>query len=158
MITQAEADNLNAMEKKIKNSEKFLEFPAPGDFIEINLLSLDEALKFIIDINRKGSIRLKYAYQERYRGSIILVRLDISGSPHTNPEVDSVPLDYLESINGKKIDCPHLHVYVENYDDKWAIPVPVDKFPKLQNLEDTLNDFFRFCNVVEFPIIQGRLF
>jgi hypothetical protein len=91
-------------------------------------------------------------------GSIILVRLDISGPPHKNPPDSPAPLDYLEPFIGNEIECPHLHIYVENFDDKWAIPIPKNKFSEPEKLEKTLNDFFNYCNVVESPIIQGRIF
>ncbi|MBU1627867.1 hypothetical protein KKB18_10905 [bacterium] len=63
---------------------------------------MDEKVKFIIDVNRNGTIRLKYTYQERYRSSIILVRLDINGSPHTNPPDSLAPLNLLEPYFGEK--------------------------------------------------------
>ena len=158
MITQSEAKKLLDMTKKWNSTEEFISFPAQGEYKELEFISLDETMKFSIDVNRKGSIRLKCTYQERYRSAIILIRLDILGSPHTNPEVDFVPIDFLEQYNGKKILCPHLHVYVENFYYKWAIPAPVEKFPEPQKLEKTLEDFFKYCNVVKYPIIQPRIF
>ena len=94
----------------------------------------------------------------RYRGIIILVRLDIDGHPHTNPEVNDVPLLYLVPYNGQTIQCPHLHLYVEGYMDKWAIPAPANEFLNTKDLYQTLEDFFRYCNIIEPPIIQRGLF
>jgi hypothetical protein len=104
-----------------------------------------------------GRIRLtKCTYQERYQTIIILIRLDLDGPPHTNPEVVNVPLPHLTPYNGQTIDCPHLHLYVEGFMDKWAIPAPNDEFLDTTNLYTTLQDFLRYCNVVVPPKIYWR--
>lgn len=157
MITQSEADVLIAMQKK-HTKEEIFDFPMPGEILTIPIISIDERESFLIDVNRKGKIRLtKCTYQNRYQKIIILVRLEIHGSPHTNPEVLNIPIPYLESYNGQTIPCPHLHLCVEGFMDKWAIPVPTDKFPKTTDLGATLDDFFSYCNIVKPPIIQRRL-
>ncbi len=158
MLTQSEADALIAMQKK-RSTEEYYDFPSSGESLTIPIVSIDEREAFLIDVNRKGRIRVtKCTYQERCQGRIILVRLDVDGRPHTNPEVTSVPIPYLASYNGQTIQCPHLHLYVEGFMDKWAIPTPSNKFPKTGNLYKTLDDFFRYCNIVKPPIIQRGLF
>ena len=42
--------------------------------------------------------------------------------------------------------------------DKWASPVPSNRFADLDDLWRTLEDFRRFCNIVEPPVIQRGLF
>jgi len=74
-----------------------------------------------------------------------LLRLDVSGPPHRNPD-------------GELIACPHLHVYREGYGDKWAIAIPTGKFENIQNRVQTLIDFMTECNVTEQPSIQTGLF
>ena len=158
MLTQAEADALIALKKK-RISNASYNFPSSGEILTIPIISIDERESFLLDINRKGSIRLtRCTYQERYRGIFILVRLDIDGPPHTNPEVDIVPLPYLIPYNGQTIQCPHLHLYVEGFMDKWAIPAPPNEFPNTTDLYNTLEDFFRYCNIIEPPVIQRGLF
>lgn len=158
MLTQSEADVLIAMQKRRATDESY-DFPSSGEFLTIPVISIDEREPFLIDVNRKGRIRLtKCTYQERYRGIIILLRLDIDGPPHTNPEVSSVPNSYLAPYNGQIIQSPHLHLYIEGFMDKWAIPTPSGKFPNTSDLYTTLEDFFRYCNIVELPIIQRGLF
>ena len=155
MLTQSEADALINI-PKIKNSDDSYDFPLPGENLTIPIISQDEQENFLIDISR-GKIRLKKCtYQERYQTIIILIRLDVDGPPHTNPEVVNVPLPYLTPYNGQTIDCPHLHLYVEGFMDKWAIPAPNDEFPDTTNLYTTLQDFFQYCNVVETPKIYWR--
>ena len=156
MITQSEADHFINMKKKRANDETFC-FPRPGMSLVIPIVSEDARESFLIDVNR-GRIRLtKCSYQERYQKTIILVRLDINGSPHPNPYVQAVPLPYLLSYNGVTLPTPHLHLYVEGYMDKWAIPLPDGKFIQTHNLSLTLEDFFHFCNIVDPPAIQGGL-
>jgi hypothetical protein len=75
----------------------------------------------------------------------VLARLDFGGSPHRNPDDQEVP-------------CPHLHVYRAGFGDKWAITVPADKFPHMGDLWQTLQDFMKFCNVVDPPAINQGLF
>jgi hypothetical protein len=158
MLTQSEADALIALKKKRASNDTY-SFPSSGEILTIPIISIDGRESFLLDINRKGSIKLtRCTYQERYRRIIILVRLDIDGQPHTNPEVDIVPLPYLIPYNGQTIKCPHLHLYVEDYMDKWAIPAPANEFPNTKDLYKTLEDFFRYCNIIEPPIIQRGLF
>jgi len=76
---------------------------------------------------------------------VVLVRLDFGGHPHRNPD-------------GEEILSPHLHIYKEGYGDKWAIPVPTDRFPNMDDLWKTLEDFMRFCNITEPPFIEKGLF
>jgi hypothetical protein len=155
MLTQSEADALITL-PKIKNSNNCYDFPFPGDFLKIPIISQDEQENFLIDISRGRILLTQCTYQERYQTVIILIRLDVDGPPHSNPEVVYVPLPYLTPYNGQTIDCPHLHLYVEGFMTKWAIPAPNDEFPDTTNLYKTLQDFFQYCNVVETPKIYWR--
>lgn len=156
MLTQSEADALIAM-TKTRVSNQIFYFPLPGEALSIPLLSQNDGEEFMIDINR-GKLRLtKCTYQERHNAIIILVRLDVDGPPHTNPDLSAVPLPYLMPYNGKTIDCPHLHLYVEGFMDKWAIPAPNDKFVNTTDLYKTLHDFFSYCNVIDPPTIQKSI-
>ena len=157
MLTQSEADSLTAMPKKKAKNENY-DFPWAGEELVIPIVSLDERESFLVDINR-GRIRLtKCSYQERHEGIIVLVRLDVDGPPHTNPEVQTVPLSYLVPYNGVTLPTPHLHLYVESFMDKWAIPAPSNKFPRINDICFTLEDFFLFCNIAEPPMVQRGLF
>src|SRR5438046_1727577 len=123
-LTQDEADELMAMEKRAGDEREWL-FPGPGDSITIPLTSLDKRENFMLDVTR-GQIKLsKATYQNRARVAIILLRLDLDGPPHRNPD-------------GIEIPCPHLHIYREGLGDKWAIPAPVARYP------DTLDLFSTF--------------
>jgi hypothetical protein len=99
----------------------------------------------LLDVTR-GQIKLtKATYQNRARQAIVLMRLDLDGPPHRNPDDQEIP-------------CPHLHVYREGYGDKWAIPAPIDRYPDVQDLFSTFAAFMRHCNITDVPRIQKGLF
>lgn len=139
-LTQDEADALIALHKR-KTNDDVIYYPDQGGSLIIPLISIDKKENFLLDI-RRGRIDLKKAtYQNRARQTIILVRLDISGAPHRNPD-------------GEEVSCPHLHVYREGYGAKWASPVSRDKFGDIGDLWQSLVDFMRYCNITEPPDIQ----
>ena len=86
MINQEEANHLMNLEKKKVSNETY-SFPSTNDYLEIPIVSIDGRENFLLDVNRKGTIRLnKCTYQERYEKIYILIRVDLNGPPHTNPE------------------------------------------------------------------------
>lgn len=139
-LTQDEADSLIAM-PKFRTNDDVMYYPDQGSSLTIPLISTDKKENFLLDIKR-GRIDLQKAtYQNRARQTVILVRLDLSGAPHRNPD-------------GEEVACPHLHVYRERYGDKWAGPVPGDIFVNTGDLWQALVDFMRYCNITEPPDIQ----
>src|SRR5438132_8233948 len=107
MLTQAEADALIAMVKRLVDHTTIL-FPLAGEMRQLEVKSDDGRESFKIEVNRRGKVKLsKCTYQELYRVIEILVRLDIYGSTHVNPDGEEVP-------------CPHLHLYRDGFADKWA--------------------------------------
>ena len=96
-ITQGEADALIAMEKRRADDKDWI-FPAPGDRFSIPLTSLDKRENFMLDVTRAQIKLTKATYQNRAQQVIVLMRLDIDGPPHRNPD-------------GEEIPCPHLHIY-----------------------------------------------
>jgi hypothetical protein len=143
-LTQSEADSLIAMEKYRIDDTQW-NYPGFGGSIIIPLISRDKREKFLLDISRGEIDLLKGTYQNRSRQVVVLVRLDFSGQPHRNPDGDEIP-------------SPHLHIYREGYGDKWAMPLPLDQFPDINDLWQTLQNFIQFCHIIEPPIIQRGLF
>lgn len=142
-LTQNEADYLIALNKIRKNEDEW-EFPDLGGAISIPLSSIDGKESFLLDCS-KGRIDLsKIKYQNRARQTVILVRLDLAGSPHRNPDDAEVP-------------CPHFHLYREGFGDKWAFPIP-DSFTDLSDSWQTLQEFMNFCNIIQPPILRKGLF
>jgi len=155
-LIQSEADSLRAMPKRLTNAAR-AEFamPGPGEGLTFALESLDGRTAFLIDANRRCKIKLtKCTYMERYRVVDILARLDIDGPPHTNPTTATAPLPILEPYNGALIACPHYHLYVEGYEDRWAVPASVAGFVDTADLVRALREFMTHCGVQEVPIIQ----
>jgi hypothetical protein len=144
IVPQGTADALIAMEKH-RADETCHVFPAGGDSLNCKLLSVDHREEFLLDIYR-GRIDLsKITYQNRGRSVVVLVRLDLGGANHRNPDGVDVP-------------CPHLHVYREGYGDKWAVPVPASAFSDLEDYAIAMKDFFNYCNITRAPRIDKGLF
>ncbi|MDX2206157.1 MAG: hypothetical protein SFU57_00800 [Gemmatimonadales bacterium] len=143
-LTQAEADALIAMEKHRAN-EEHADFPMSGQSVVFPLQSADRREQFLLDLSRGRIDLLKVKMQNRGRQVVVLVRLDLGGAPHRNPDGEEVPV-------------PHLHVYREGYGDKWAVPVPADRFSDITDIWGTLDEFMRFCNISQPPHIERGLF
>lgn len=143
-LTQAEADALIALAKRRVDDRRW-DYPDLGGSISVPLVSADRREEFILDVSRGRIDLAKGTYQNRGRQMVVLVRLDFGDAPHRNPD-------------GEELESPHLHLYREGYADKWAFRVPADRFPNLGDTWRTLEDFMRFCNVVEPPDIQRGLF
>ena len=143
-LTQAEADALIEMDKCRADEKEYL-FLQPGERISIPLTSPDKRESFLLDVTRARIKLTKATYQDRARQVIILMRLDLGGPPHRNPD-------------GTEIPCPHLHRYREGYGDKWAIPAPVARYTDTLDLFSTFEAFMQHCNITDPPRIQKGLF
>lgn len=143
-LTQAEADSLIAMEKH-RATEDRSDFPMGGQSLVLPLQSADKREQFMLDLSR-GRIDLrKVKMQNRGRQVVVLVRLDLGGAPHRNPDDVEIP-------------SPHLHIYREGFGDKWAVAVPTERFRNVDDVWATLEDFLRFCNITQPPHIERGLF
>jgi hypothetical protein len=143
LLTQQEADDLLSFEKHYRGKETFI-FPSFGGDLHIPLHSSDNREEFILDISR-GSISLeKNKFQTRARTTIILIRVDIGGAPHRNPD-------------GTEIQCPHIHFYKAGFDDKWAEPLS-NYFVNIDVPIKMLHEFMDYCKIITKPYIQTELF
>jgi len=143
-ITQAEADSLIAMEKRFVDDGDWT-FPSAGERISLALTSLDKRENFTLDVTRAQIKLTKATYQNRARQAIVLMRLDLGGSPHRNPD-------------GTEIECPHLHTYREGFGDKWATAVPADRYNDTMDLFSTCEAFLQHCNITGPSKVQKGLF
>ncbi len=143
-LTQSETDALIAMEKH-RATEDRSDFPMGGQSLVLPLQSADKREQFILDLSRGRIDLLKVKMQNRGRQVVVLVRLDLGGAPHRNPDDEEVP-------------APHLHIYREGFGDKWAVPIPADRFRDVGDVWSTLEDFLGFCNITQPPHIQKGLF
>ena len=141
MLTQAEADLF------LQTAKHFVRPPAtidirPGMDETYELADPGDRERFLLDVWR-GLLRLsKLKFQNRVRTAIILVRLDVDGAPHTNPD-------------GVRLPGTHLHLYQEGYEDKWAYPVDSEVFTLLSDPGTTFHDFCTYCHIESPPPVQG---
>lgn len=133
-----------AMEKRYVVENDWT-FPPAGGRIGIALTSVDRRENFMLDVTRARIKVTKATYQNRVRQVIVLMRLDLDGPPHRNPDGTDVP-------------CPHLHVYKEGFGDRWATPVPVDRYPDASDLFSTCEAFLQHCNITGPSKMQKGLF
>lgn len=142
MLTQTEADSLIAMGKTFISRRTISLTPGTDQTHE--LIGDDKRERFLLDLWR-GIIRLsKLKFQTRGRNVIVLVRLDIEGAPHTNPD-------------GTKLNGIHLHIFREGYEDKWAYHIESGNFSDPNNILQTFEDFCRYCNIKNIPAFQWGL-
>ncbi|HMG75666.1 MAG TPA: hypothetical protein VK582_19355 [Pyrinomonadaceae bacterium] len=141
MLTQVEADKLILVKKLFVKLET-ISLP-PGSDLTYELVSEDKQEQFLLDLWR-GTFRFsKIKFQNRARQVLVLVRLDVDGSPHTNPD-------------GQKFTGTHIHYYREGYDDRWAFPLDLSVFTNTSDIALTLEQFCGHCNI-EKPSYQGWL-
>ena len=143
-LTQAEAQALIDMEKRRVDETRYRTPHIVGK-VEIPLVSADEAERFILDLNRRRIDLRKVTYQSRARVAVVLVRLDLGGGVHRNPD-------------DAEIACPHLHVYREGCGTQWAVPVPPNRFRDLPDLWKSFEDFMAYCNITKPPRVEKGLF
>jgi len=141
MLTQAEADQFMAMAKHFVRPPAAITIPLGADDT-YELADPNDREKFLLDVWR-GTIRLsKLKFQNRVRAAIVLVRLDVDGAPHTNPD-------------GQQLPGTHLHLFREGYDDRWAFPIDVSQFTMLSDPGTTFQEFCGFCKIESPPPVQG---
>ena len=143
-LTQREADSLLKMEKYYQGPKKRFVFPGLSNSLRIPLHSHDKKEKFTLDIACSRISFEKNTFQTRARKVVVLVRLDLGGHPHRNPD-------------GQEPECPHLHLYKEGYDDKYAFPLPRE-FMGISYTSEFLGAFMDYCVIIKKPIINKRLF
>lgn len=143
-LTQAEAEELIAMPKEPAEGD-VMPFPSSGGRLVIPLVSTDRTEDFLLDVTRSRIDLAKVTYQNRGRAVVVLMRLDLNGPPHRNPD-------------GVQISCPHLHIYREGFGDKWAFPLPIGRFANIGDMMQTLSDFMDECNVTVKPPLQAGFF
>lgn len=90
--------------------------------------------KYAIDIVRGRQKPSKATYQTRYNKATVLIRVDIDGPPHDNPD-------------GEEIPCPHIHIYREGFEDKWAYPLGKEMATNPEDLIQVLIDFLAYTNI-----------
>lgn len=114
--------------------------------LSIPLKSEDGRYNFMLDINRNKINLSKITYQNRTRTNIILVRLDLNGAPHRNPD-------------GGEISGNHIHIYKEGFSDKIAEELPKEfKNIEYNNVKQFFKTFLQYCNISGIPEMTYKEF
>ncbi|MEG2353727.1 MAG: hypothetical protein RSB70_03685 [Clostridium sp.] len=139
MLSQVDYDNIM---KSLKSFEdKSIINLSDKKKINRILKSQSSNDSFILNIDR-GTINIrKIKYQTRHNSTnTILLRIDTHGPRHQNPD-------------GEYIDCPHIHIFKEHCDDKWAYPLDSNIFKNPNDFLELLKDFLIYFNVKDIPDI-----
>jgi hypothetical protein len=108
MLTQAEADQLMQMVKHFVRDPGTITIP-PGADDTYELAGPNDRERFLLDVGEERSGLRSFDFRTGCELSL-LVRLDIDGAPHTNPD-------------GHRLSGTHLHLFRDCYDDRWALPL-----------------------------------
>lgn len=120
--------------------ETYIELPTIKNQKKCEVISkYDENEKFVLIINRKGNKNVKnlsFLINSKTYGKR-MVRLDMNGAPHDNPD-------------GVVVPTPHLHIHDEKHrDGKIAIPLEtVNDKEFLNELYDSMMFFLEY-NCIE---------
>lgn len=132
MLTQTEADDYIAERKRFL-ADTIIPIPA-GVRNVYDLSGVESGTPYLLDVHR-GTLKLsRVMFQNRVRTAIVLVRVDLNGRPHTNPDQ--------EVVGGS-----HIHMYREGYEDKWASPLDPAVFRDMGDIGTVLQDFCTVCNI-----------
>ena len=138
-LPQGEADFLVQIPKIPVDAHDVLAFrPGMNGEIDLKDTTAVELFRVIVERSRFNSRHAKYELLARR--SIVLLRYEIEGPRHRNPD-------------GGLVQCPHLHSYREGYDDAWAKAI-VGEFGDPDDLLESLHHFLRYCNVVQVPQVR----
>ena len=133
-LSQEKANNLIAMDKFFNGAK--MNLPQVGETAKIELSDSSKSHTFYFDIDRRGRIELKSKFQNRYETNEVLVRLDINGPQHINPD-------------GSKVGRNHIHIYKEGYADRWAYDTDKFGFGVYNSFQEY---FFKFCEYCHIQI------
>lgn len=137
-LTQAEADRLIAMLKKI--ALWHIDFPTSKGGLSFDAEGTIDDDKFVITIDRKGINHNACSYQGRIKkNNEILLRLDVNpNNVHFDP------------ITGEKIIGTHLHIFTEGIDNVGhAIPFDIEN----KDLCELCYTFFDQFHIIDRPTI-----
>jgi len=140
-LTQQEFNYLLKIEKRFTDNDMiYLDTKWSREIISTQSRDI-----FILDYY-KGTYRIeKYTYNKRYRKNIVLLRYDSFGR-HTNPD-------------NTVVEGPHLHIYREGYDDKFAVsPEEIGVDSRAFGRDRVLRVLLEYFNVKGCPQIHLAIF
>lgn len=118
--------------------------PQAGERNTLDLRSVfSDKDRFFVIYNRYSRIRKdKYTLLLRYGKDQCLLRIDVGGPPHTNPD-------------GTIVKYPHIHIQQKDNGkwDAWAFELPAI-FGHVEDRLQTFMDFLEYCNVNNISSIE----
>ena len=143
MLTQSEFIQLIGYKKKFEKNDQITLGPHPHRWTR-DIVSLESHDTFLLDFSRTSIKIEKFSLNKRFKTAIILLRYCSSGI-HTNPDLST-------------IDGAHIHLYREDYDDKFAFdPMEIGIQPTF-GMEQILKKILEYTNIEALPTIQSDLF
>jgi hypothetical protein len=154
--------DLDAFRSEVKTpiSNTHIIFPPTDPKFQVELVGANSHETFHLDVNHGGAIFEKWTFQNRVKKSIQLVRLDWIGKPHTNPLVSDPP-SLFARWNGTEIPCPHIHLYLAEYEDRWVLPASelLAGYSDTTQKDEILRLFIEYCQIKDLSIAtQPSLF
>ena len=152
-LTQIEADHLLEMSKEFLEDDPLIYPNTQPLKYDRALRSADRREQFFLSVERGNRNRARLKYQTRARGVIVLARIEFNGRAHRNPPGSPYRPN-------ERLDCPHIHIYREGFDDRIAYDVadvPALALRDSANGLYCLEDFLRFCNIQQWPQIQFEI-
>lgn len=147
-MTKNDAQGLIQVMKEIIDKGDFL-LPVVNKQNNIRLCSaVSKKDTFRVIINRSGIINPnKYTLLLMYKKDQGLIRIDVNGPKHTNPDGSIVP-------------CPHIHMQTQDTGrwDAWAEDIPA-VFGSTNDIVKTVYDFLMYCkanNISEIVICEQK--
>lgn len=141
MIKEKAQELIHVMKELLKTGT--YQLPTIGSTGKIDLKSqLSPKDRFDVYINRKATIDpKKYTLLLRYPEENLL-RIDVNGPDHTNPDGTTVP-------------CPHIHMRMKDT-GRWDVSAI---FGNTEDCATTVKDFLQYCNtqnVSELTILDQK--
>lgn len=115
----------------------------PAQAIRTKLIEPRGEERFLLDLGRGRRRVAKLKFQTRARKVYVLARLDIDGTPHTNPD-------------GRRLGGTHLHLYREGFEARWAYPLDPGEFDTT-SAPVAFRDFCAYCHILQPPTLQESL-
>lgn len=145
-LSQDEFNHLIKLKKKFQDSDAIELGPHPIEW-QKKIVSTESKDTFIMDFRRASIEVKKYTFNKRFRTAVVLLRFDSHGR-HTNPP----------GTDEKIFNGPHVHLYREGFEDKWAFPVEELGVKDASSMLDVFNQITNYCNIEKIPNVNQSLF
>lgn len=144
-MTDSEYSDLLCLEKTFENNSALQISPPPISWTQ-KIRSIRTSDVFLLDFRYNSQIVLKYTFNKRHRTSIVLLRYDSHGR-HTNPIGPNLGYD------GHTFNGPHVHIYKEGFDTRYALPVEaLNLVEGGHSIYDAFSAICRHCNIKNPPV------